>query len=343
LRKRYGSACAAGSTRHRPPSRLLARDGVPLPEVLRSYRVGQEAVFARAAALVDEADERSPGDAVARIAMLSFHFTDAAMADVAAEYERERETLIRDTVAKRDRTVRALLAGATMDRLAAERTLGYRLDAAHLACTAWGPPATPTHVLERATRAALLALGGERPLLLGEPTGVLAAWIHVDAEPTATRLDRARAALGDTGVRVALGTPAEGPQGFARSKQQADLARAAARLRDEPALVTYHEVALAAVLLRDPDAARRFAAEELGPLAAADRASRELRATLSAYLAAGLDQTAAAHVLHLHRNSVARRLQRAEELLGHPLSHRAPELAAALTIADWVVPFVEGD
>jgi DNA-binding PucR family transcriptional regulator len=93
-------------------------------------------------------------------------------------------------------------------------------------------------------------------------------------------------------------------------------------------------VALATVLLRDRDAARAFAADELGGLAAPTRAAAELRETLSAYFANGHDQSRTADVLGVHRNTIAKRLRRAEATLGRPITSRPRELEAALTIAE---------
>jgi DNA-binding PucR family transcriptional regulator len=296
---------------HAPPAALaylerLAREGLSLATVLRSYRLGQEAVFQRAADLVKETDERDPGAAVSRIAMLSFRFTDAVMDEIADAFEHEREARIRSAAARRDAVLDALLAGRAVDRQEAERVLGRRLDGAHLAIVAWVDPAGP--VLTRVDR-----------------TGTATAWI---TPADGAGFDAAR--LADPRVRLALGEVGHGPTGFARTKHQADIAR---RLADQAGLdgpTAYRDVALAALLTRDPEAAQRFAAEELGALAGSGGA--ELLRTLAAYFAAGHDQTRTAAALGVHRNTIARRLERAETLLGGPIDRRARERAAALLI-----------
>jgi DNA-binding PucR family transcriptional regulator len=60
----------------------------------------------------------------------------------------------------------------------------------------------------------------------------------------------------------------------------------------------------------------------------------ELRQTLSAYFMSGHDQSRTAHALGVHRNTIAKRLRRAEATLGRPLDRRPRELEAALTIAE---------
>ena len=106
-------------------ARHLADAGIPLAHILRSYRLGQEVIFERVAELARELGDQ---EAVARIGVLSFRIIDAITAEVAHEYDIQREALVRDSVTRRNRIVRDLLAGADVDVGAAERTLGYRLD-----------------------------------------------------------------------------------------------------------------------------------------------------------------------------------------------------------------------
>lgn len=319
----------------------LAREGVPLASVLRTYRLGQELVFARAAELAEQLpdpDERL--HATARIGLLGYRFADGAMSDVAHEYEAAREAFIRGSLARRQAVVRDLLAGRPVDVAEAERTLGYRLDGSHRALVAW--PADGDQDEESLTAgvrplAVALALRPGRPLVVVDRSGEISVWV-APADIAGAELEAELAALDSARVRAAVGEPGEGVEGFVASKRQADLARSVARLGGDSPVTWYAEVALAAVLLRDPEAARRFAAEELGELARPGRAAADLRATLSVYFAAGHDQSRAAYVLGVHRNTVAKRLRRAEALIGHPLTERLRELEAALVIASAASP-----
>jgi DNA-binding PucR family transcriptional regulator len=139
-------------------------------------------------------------------------------------------------------------------------------------------------------------------------------------------------------MRAAIGRPASGVEGFVSTKRQADLARSVAAGHDGPVVTFYDDVALAAVLLRDRDTALAFSLEELGGLAVRTRAAAELRRTMSAFFAHGHDQSRTADVLGVHRNTVAKRLRRAEAMLGRPLMARPRELEAALLIAEVVMP-----
>jgi DNA-binding PucR family transcriptional regulator len=308
----------------------LAREGVPLASILRSYRLGQEVLFARAAELAEQdPDEAARLQALARIGALSFRFADGAMSDVATEYEAQRELFIRGTLAQRSATLQGLLAGRAVDIAAAERTLSRRLDASHLAIVAWSTDlATEPEAVAGATRDLVRALGEGRPLVIADTPGEATIWVTPRLSAAATD------GLLPPGVHAAVGRPASGVVGFVASKRQADLARSVAAERDAAVVTFYDDIALAALLLRDRDAARAFATEELGDLAQATRAATELRETLSAYFASGHDQGRAAYALGVHRNTVAKRLRRAEAALGRPLTRRVRELEAALTIAE---------
>lgn len=313
-------------------SRHLARAGVSLASILRSYRLGQEVLFARAAELASE-EGASEGDAVtalARIGTVSFRFVDGAMTDVAHEYETQRELFIRGTLAQRASTLQALLSGRAVDIDAAERTLGRRFDGAHVAVVAWSADTSADgEAIAGAARELVRAIGHGRPLIVADAPGAATIWT---TPGPVQRSDHA--GLLPPGTYAAIGRPGTGVAGFVATKRQADLARLVAGARTGAAVTFYDDAALTAVLLRDRDAARAFAAEELGELAVDTRAARELRETLTALFANQYDQSRTADALCVHRNTVAKRLRRAEAILGRPITSRPRELGAALLIAE---------
>jgi DNA-binding PucR family transcriptional regulator len=333
LRHELGSIHYHAPTAALAFSRHLAREGVPLAGILRSYRLGQEVLFARAAELAsDEPSDAEALSALARIGTLSFRFVDGAMTDVAHEYETQRELFIRGTLAQRGSTLQALLSGRSVDIDAAERTLGRRLDGPHLAIVAWSSdPAADSETIANATRELAREVGQGRPLIVTDTPGEATIW--TTPAPGASSAPRL-AALLPAGTRAAIGRIGHGPPGFVQTKRQADLARSVAGLRSGAAVTLYDDAALTAVLLRDREAARAFAADELGELAADTRAARELRDTLETLFANQYDQSHTAETLGVHRNTIAKRLRRAEAILGRPITSRPRELGAALLIAD---------
>jgi DNA-binding PucR family transcriptional regulator len=320
----------------------FARDGVPIDVMLRAYRLGQELVFdrgAKVAETIPDVERRSR--AVAQIGALSFRYMDGVMSDISHAYDAERERALRGRDIRRLALVRDLLAGESIDAAEAERVLDRRIDATHQAIVAWcvdGGDAAAT------AREAAALLGEGRPLVVGDGRRDVTVWFTPVRD--APRVGRSPQPVGERSglaplleaaeVRIALGEPSSGLRGFAATKRQADLARSVAELRPGRLVTRYADVALAALLLRDEDAARAFAAEELGPLTRNDRAVASLRETLAVFLASGQDRSRTALRLGVHRNTVANRLSRAEQLLGHPVEQRAREVEAALVISQTI-------
>ncbi len=135
-------------------------------------------------------------------------------------------------------------------------------------------------------------------------------------------------------LSVAAGTPAHGVEGFVLTHREALVARRVAQLRGDGtgARAAYPDLALEALLVDDPTTARRFAARELGPLAARDDATVRIASTLAIFLEEGGSFVGAARRLGVHSNTVAYRVRRAEAELGHPVTERQLELRVALRL-----------
>ena len=88
-------------------------------------------------------------------------------------------------------------------------------------------------------------------------------------------------------------------------------------------------VTLVDLLMSDQQRAAEFAEDQLGALA---HSAPELRETISTYVRTGCNASATAAELYTHRNTILRRLERADELLPRPLSDNVVNIAAALEI-----------
>jgi hypothetical protein len=307
-------------------ARHLARSSVALSGLLRSYRLGQEQLFLRAADLAE------PGelDGLRRVGLLTFRFVDAVVGEVTEAFEREREASLRGSLARRERLLGQLLDGAQIPRAEVETVLGRRMAGRHLAMVAWSADNRDGEVLADGLRGVWDYFGARAPLVVPGAAGEVFGWV----EPAADGVDPAALALLlPSGVRLALGEPGEGQPGFVSSRRQADAARRAGRYVDAP-VVRYRDIRLLHLLVRDHAAALVFARDELGELAAEEHG--QLRRTLWAYLDSGRDATATAARLGVHRNTVMRRLGRAE-VLGADATDGSAELMAALLVlgAGW--------
>jgi hypothetical protein len=316
--------------------------GLELSLMQRAYRTAQGIfggiVLERLRASTDDAARLA--EAMAFFNAWIFAYVEAIERRLTDVYANERKRWVRGAGAIRAAEVRALLGGATVDPAAASLRLGYELDRFHVGFVVWSEeagekPGDAGHLfaeMERLAAAVAKSLGAGAPLTVAEGRH-LACWAGRRSEPELSRLRLPRA--GARGLSVAAGTPAPGVEGFVLSHHEALLARRVAQLRGdrEGAVATYPDLALEALLTEDPDAARRFATRELGPLAAPDDATARLASTVAIFLEEGSSFVRTGRRLGIHANTVSYRLQRAETLLGRPVTERQLELRVALRLA----------
>lgn len=137
------------------------------------------------------------------------------------------------------------------------------------------------------------------------------------------------------GVRVAVGEPGAGLEGFRRTHREALAARALAdRVRVRRTATRYRDVELLCLLSHDASARSAFVVRELSGLLGADETSQRLRETLREVLACWGNQEAAARGLGVHKNTVRNRIGRVEQLLGRDLTAHRLGLALALECFD---------
>jgi DNA-binding PucR family transcriptional regulator len=122
-------------------------------------------------------------------------------------------------------------------------------------------------------------------------------------------------------------------EGFRRSHFDALAAqRMLARLGSSERFVSFDTVRLVALVTQDAASARTFVNQTLGELGTA---SAKLRDALRVFLRDGSNASRAAELLRTHRNTLLRRLTRAEELLPRPLGGQRLDVAVALEVLRW--------
>lgn len=256
-------------------------------------------------------------DLMKLVSRFLFADVDSVLPLLRAAYERERSVHVRGRDHRRDRLVHDLLAGAPVD--AAD--LGYDLHARHLCAVAWG--AAPDATIEALAE----AVGGRELLLVAGGDRSLRAWLIVPPGPCDPAL------VLSPESSCAVGEPADGVDGFRATYRQADSAYRIGLRRSPGSVTRYRDVALEALTAADEVAARDFVAYWMGSLVDDDPRMGVLRATLSAYFAAGHNALAAAARLGVNDRTVAYRLRTIEErLLGVPIASRRDELAIALRL-----------
>jgi DNA-binding PucR family transcriptional regulator len=324
-------------------STRLAREfvhlGVGLAGLLRAVRIAHTILWRCWLSALRErfADPMLLGDAVELASRLQFAFMDTLSLRLADEYSSEKEQWARSADSVRVDTVRAIVEAGDVDPDLASPRLGYELRRQHIGFVVAADAPGEAALAETRSLAMDIArhVNCPQPLLVPMGAGVLGGWIGGSA---ALELDGiSEAALGRSctnGAYVAIGTMGDGVMGFRRTHIEATHARRIAmQNRGRPARVTrYATVALASIACADVEQARGLVARELGPLARGDDETVRLAATLRVYLEEGSSLERAARRLGVHRNTINRRVRRAQGLLGRPLEQHTLELQVALAV-----------
>ncbi|MDX6702514.1 MAG: hypothetical protein QOF26_2740 [Baekduia sp.] len=316
-------------------ARDLVRRGLDTTS-LDSYRTGQNAAWRlwMATAFTLTADPGELSELLDVTANSIFTFVDATIAAISEQIARERDRLRSGTHAERLEIVTLIVEGAPIRQDRASARLSYALDRRHTAAIVFSNAAKPDQVaLEAAAEALARAAGARRPLTV--IASVSALWVWVSGEHDLD-LDALRATLDMLPeARIALGPTAAGIEGFRRSHLDAlDTQRLLQRTpADDVRVATYDDVQVVALSTHDEDRAQAFVERTLGPLATA---APELRDTLRTYLAEGNNAKRSADVMFTHRNTIIKRLERAQQLLPAPLEGRMLPVALALEITRWL-------
>lgn len=324
----------------RPPqaavayARLYARESRPLTDLMRVYRIGQEE-FMRILRheLLAQLPVEAASAAIDQVSSFVFTYNDAILSRLEQTFLREREACERTAAALRRRVLPEILAGKPLDTDEASVQLGYDLRRNHLAVVLWGSGGGG---LDEAASRIAKQLRVAPPLTMPVGATALAAWygswdpLDPDLVPTLS---------GE--VRCAVGTARAGVDGFGASHREALQARRAAEVCAVPGgTVAYPALALASLLCADPEHARAFMRDEIGPLLGGPRpeAMRRLRETLEAYFEELASVSRTARRLGVHENTVQYRLHGAADVLGHDVGERPLELQLALAIARLLPP-----
>lgn len=317
---------------------LIVRDGfrrgLDESAVLDAYRVGTNVAWRSwmqtAFTLTRDPDELCELLDVTSRSLTSF--IDATIAGIGNQMQREREALTRGTHAERRETVALILDGAAITRQRAESRLGYRLEQNHTAAVIWGDQSTTNLAdLDAAAEALTRTEGGQRALSVLASAVTQWVWIPGPAGPDLTGVAAAVDNL--PGVQIAVGTTAAGIDGFRRSHLDAvSTQRMMMRLGSPQRVARFTDIELVALISAEPEQADRFITHTLGDFASADA---ELQQTALTFIHQQCNASRAAERMFLHRNTLLRRIARADESLPTPLADNSVRVAVALEALRW--------
>ena len=140
----------------------------------------------------------------------------------------------------------------------------------------------------------------------------------------------------DAGIRLLE----DGARTRAQHTEALATQRPMGRLGGAPAVATIDQVRMVSLMTQDDRAARQFVLSTLGRLATEPSV---LQRSLHAFLANGCNVTQTAEALGTHRNTLLRRLERAQDLLPVRLADHRIQIAAALELVIWSTPLIDDD
>ncbi|MGY6652364.1 PucR family transcriptional regulator [Amycolatopsis sp. TRM77291] len=198
--------------------------------------------------------------------------------------------------------IQMIASGAPMAEDFAEERLRYRMARWHVGLVLWIDDPDRQGALDEAITALRSTEEGRSTLVARVSTTSRWIWLSGADTPDLHPAEKIVATADE--VRVAVGRPGRGLDGFRSSHQDALSAQALiVRLRSDRRFTAYADVELIDALTKDAPA-RRFVLKTLGPLAEADVA---LRQALLTYVQCGFNTTRAAANLYAHRNTVESR------------------------------------
>lgn len=226
--------------------------------------------------------------------------------------------------------IQLIAGGAPVTEDLAEGRLRYRLARSHVGLVLWTDDPQRANALDEVVAAVRSASAGGSALIARASVTSRWIWLSGAETPDLRHVEKVVAKAAD--VRAAVGRPGRGLDGFRSSHQDALAAQALiVRLGSDRRFTAYADVELIDSLTKDPASAQRFVTKTLGPLAEADEA---LRQALLTYVQCGFNTTRAAANLYAHRNTVERRVSRANELSVVKVEENPTHVAAALLVLE---------
>lgn len=319
-------------------AQTIARKGLGLRVLMQINRMGQKGILNY---LAEQSDDPAPTrEASMRLWERASDWLNVSIEILADTYGRERELGLRSASARRVETVKEVLHGKVSDPSVLSNRIGYSPLGYNtaLVLTMHSPPPGAAdeaiNIMEGVVRFVANAIGADH--VLSVPDGSLGLWAWLSTgTPDYERPADTAAAEPYPSVRAALGNPAAGMEGFRSTFREALSAHNLwDRVRDRRRLLRFADIEVAHLLGGHPHAAATLVARELRGLDGVDANSAQLRQTLHCFLANHRSYDSAARDLVVHKNTVRYRIQRAEELLGHPIDSARLNLELALEYLD---------
>lgn len=293
-----------------------AEQGMPLDDVLRSFRIGGQLIWETLNDMI-RCQHEFDSDNMRELGTRLWAAVDAASSQVAASYHSTTMRMLRADEQRRAELWEDLLSGRATDpafAIEAARLLDLPVDGRFLIA-----------IMQHSGEQIDCMVNAATSLL--QKRGMASAWqVRKDAtvglialldQPVSLVDDALRAAgSGPSGISFVISGVAEANIGH----RQALLALRSSDA-DHRGTVALHNRVPQALLLNSPDLTRHLVSQWLGPLLILPNADKEpLIEALRIWVDTGGSAQATARLLHCHRNTVINRLNRINEVLGYAAS-----------------------
>ena len=300
----------------RATGRRRAEQGLPLDDVLRSFRMGGRLIWDD---LVEQARSALDAEELREVGTRLWEVVDETSAQVAAAYHLAERAAVRADEQLRAELWEGLLSGRAKEA-------GF----AHEAARILDVPVSGDYLVvvgERLDSLRLEEALAPRPSVWVRRSGGVVGLVSLgDSSP-----ERVLGLLRDrAGGPAGVSAVASGLAGVDTGMRQASLA---VRTLGGGGVAAFDDCLPDALLLTAPEVAGRLVAVWLGPLLALPAAELDpLLETLEAWVATGGSTTHTAARVHCHRNTVINRLRRIGALTGKDRFDGLPPLELALAL-----------
>ncbi|BBH16110.1 ABC transporter substrate-binding protein [Nocardioides baekrokdamisoli] len=317
----------------------VARRRLDLGVLVNAYRMAQRAAWDYATGVVAGLPEDlDHAELLIRFWSAAGAWLDATVEQSILLHQNETRRIQQRGDAQRFDLVKRVLDGGVIEPREMSAGLGgYAVTGSHVAVILVADGADSIAHLEATAVRLAERLGAPRPLLVQPGGRELWCWVSgVDA----ARIVGLPGAEILPGIRVTVGGPHAGVDGFVAAYEDARRAQRLALAPRAPRVLVYDDVAAIALLAADP-AAEAYVRRTLGKLASDEPAIVRLRETVAAYADSCGSVADVAERFDLHKNTVRYRLDQAAKLVGLPFDGNASAVGLAIAYYDALLASAE--
>ncbi|OLT40000.1 hypothetical protein BJF85_06565 [Saccharomonospora sp. CUA-673] len=318
-------------------TRSLARQDLPsLPALLRAFETIHAGLWRRIVAALRDGPFRIAREQRAEVLELAssqlFSYFQLASEETASAYAAERALLERRATSQRSAVVTGLLNGSVSPS-DAEQALGYDFNATHVAYVAWVDELSDLDRLDSVLATLSEHIRPHQHLSVSAGERTQFGWMTCHDNRW---LEVVRGYQLPGGIHCAWGSPQQGADGFRTTHGDALEARRVGEATGGTGgdhAVVFDDVAIASLASRDLPSASSFVHRQLGRLAGTDESAVRLLETLRVYLDELASPTRTSRRLHVHPNTVVKRVERIEAMLGRRVDPASLALRVAVELA----------